>query len=303
MIGQLAFAFLAGSVATVNPCGFALLPAYMARRVAMNDGAHTARQRIGRALAAGMTMTFGLVLVFGIAGGAMALGAGWLTGVFPWTGLLIGVSLAAAGLVVLSGRHIGLSLLPRPSSATGGLRGDFLFGLGFGTASLACTLPIFLAVVGVASTGGALAGVLSVGAYAFGMGTIMVALAVAAALSKTGITVAYKGLLPYLPRIGGAFLFLSGLYVAYFWGYALFSNTFPADGNAIVAGNRISGTLRAMLSGKGGQEVVYGVLALLLVLSAWLLGRRLYSRVRGRPREAGLPSGHRGGLSSSTMED
>ncbi len=32
------FAFVAGTVATVNPCGFALLPAYLARRVGAEDG-------------------------------------------------------------------------------------------------------------------------------------------------------------------------------------------------------------------------------------------------------------------------
>ena len=40
-----------------------------------------------------------------------------------------------------------------------------------------------------------------------------------------------------------------------------------------------------------------------LTVALFVLRRRLYSRVRGRPREAGLPSGHRIGLSSSTMED
>ena len=32
------FAFVAGTVATVNPGGFALLPAYLARRVGAEDG-------------------------------------------------------------------------------------------------------------------------------------------------------------------------------------------------------------------------------------------------------------------------
>ena len=243
------------------------------------------------------------MLIFGIGGGAIVLGAGRLTSVFPWAGLLIGVALAAVGLVVLSGRRIGLGLLPQPAAAKGGLRGDLVFGLGYGTASLSCTLPIFLAVVGSATTDGALMGVLSVVAYALGMGTIVVALAVGAALSKTGLAVAFKGLLPYLPGVGGALLFLSGLYVAYFWGYTLFSDTLPADGNAIVVGERFSGTLRAWLSGTVGQVSTYGVMALLLVLSAWLLARRRSSRVRGRRQEVRLPSGHRVGLPSSVAED
>jgi cytochrome c-type biogenesis protein len=278
MIGALVFAFTAGSVATVNPCGFALLPAYLARRVAANDSTDTTREAIARALTAGAVMTFGFLLIFGLGGGAVALGASWFTKAFPWAGLAIGVALAGVGLVVLSGRRIGLGLMPQPATATSGLRGDFVFGLGYGTASLSCTLPIFLAVMGIATTDGALMGALSVGAYALGMGTIVVALAVAAALSKASLAIAFKGLLPYLPRLGGAFLFLSGLYVAYFWGYTLFSDTPPADGNAIVVGERLAGTLRAWLSGAVGQLGAYGVLVLLLILSAWLLARRVSSR-------------------------
>jgi len=303
MIGQLAYAFLAGSVATVNPCGFALLPAYLARRLAIEADARNPSDAVISALVAGSVMTFGFLLIFGLGGGAIALGAGWLTSVFPWAGLVIGVALAGVGLVVLSGRRIGLGLMPQPAAATGGLRGDLVFGLGYGTASLSCTLPIFLAVMGAATTDGALAGVLSVSAYGLGMGTVVVALAVGAALSKTGLAVAFKGLLPYLPQAGGALLFLSGLYVAYFWGYTLFSDAPSTDGNAIIVGERLSGTLRAWLGGTMGQMVTYVILTLLLTLSVWALSRRLLSNIRGRQNEAGLLRGHRVGRSSSVMED
>ena len=53
MIGMLVFAFAAGSVATVNPCGFALLPAYLARRLAVEDDARGPREAIGPALDTG----------------------------------------------------------------------------------------------------------------------------------------------------------------------------------------------------------------------------------------------------------
>jgi cytochrome c-type biogenesis protein len=303
MIGQLAFAFLAGSVATVNPCGFALLPAYLARRLAVDDDARNPSEAIGPALAAGAVMTFGFLLIFGLGGGAIALGAAWLTRVFPWAGLAIGVTLAGVGLAVLSGRRIGLGLMPRPAAAAGGLRGDLVFGLGYGTASLSCTLPIFLAVTGAATTDGALAGILSVSAYALGMGTIVVALAVGAALSKSGLAVAFKGLLPYLTRVSGALLFLSGLYVAYFWGYSLFSDALPGDGNAIVVGERLSGRIRARLGGAMGQTITYVTLTLLLVLSVWALSRRLSPRIRGLREKTGLLRGNRISRSSSTMED
>ena len=303
MIALLAFAFVAGSVATVNPCGFALLPAYLARRLAIHDDALGLSEAVVRALIAGAVMTVGFVLIFGLAGGAIMLGAGWLMSVFPWAGLVIGVMLIIAGLAVLSGRSIGLSLVPHPSSAAGGLRGDLVFGLGYGTASLSCTLPIFMAVMGTTTTDGLLSGALSLVAYALGMGTVVVSLAIGAALSRNGVAAAFRGLLPYLTRAGGALLSLSGLYVAYYWGYGLFSETIPTENNAIVIGGRLSSTLMTWLGGSTGLLGTHGVLALILVLSAWFLGRRLYSRARGRSREAGLPNEHRVGLSTSTMED
>lgn len=288
MIGQLAFAFVAGSVATVNPCGFALLPAYLARRLVIEENGRDLIDATGRAFAAGAVMTFGFLLIFGFAGGAIALGAGWLTSTFPWAGLAIGVVLAAAGLAVLSGSGIGLGLVtPQPAATTSRLRGDLVFGLGYGTASLSCTLPIFLAVMGAATTDGVMAGALSLSAYALGMGTIVAALAVGAALSRNGVTAAFGGLLPYLTRAGGALLFLSGLYVAYFWGYTLFSDALPTDGNAIIVGERLSGRLRTWLGGTVGQAVTYVVLALLLILSVWALLRRLSSKVREREQGSG----------------
>ena len=53
------------------------------------------------------------------------------------------------------------------------------------------------------------------------------------------------------------------------------------------------------LYGGGAIWLLLGALAVAL----FVLRRRLYSRVRGRPREAGLPRGRRVGPSSSTLED
>ena len=59
--------------------------------------------------------------------------------------------LAGTGLAVLAGRHVGMRLpAARPSATASGFRGDLVFGLAYGTVSLSCTLPIFLAGVYVA---------------------------------------------------------------------------------------------------------------------------------------------------------
>jgi len=75
---------------------------------------------------------------------------------------------------------------PRDVSA----RGFFLFGIAFGAASLSCTLPIFLTVVGSAFTAdGTGAGLAQFLSYALGMGSVVLALTVTAALAREGLLV------------------------------------------------------------------------------------------------------------------
>ncbi|RMD63747.1 MAG: cytochrome c biogenesis protein CcdA [Alphaproteobacteria bacterium] len=293
MIGILAFAFAAGSVATVNPCGFALLPAYLARRMTVGTPTRDLSRASLSGVAAGAAMTSGFVTVFGLGGGAVALGAGWLAAAFPWIGLTIGLGLIAAGLYALSGRRIGPGLIlpglaapaPAPPANGAGLRGDFVFGLGYAAASLSCTLPIFLAVVGAATSRGPLTGVLGVLAYALGMGSVVGTLAVAAAWTRSGIATACAGLMPYVTRIGGLLLLLSGAYVAYFWGSALGFETLPGGNAAVVAGERVSAALRSWLGGGAGQAVAYAALTVLFGLSARAMMRRR-RRSRSRIRAA-----------------
>ena len=170
--------------------------------------------------------------------------------------------------------------------------GDFAFGLRYGAVSLSCTLPIFLAVTGTAVTGGAVVSALSMMAYALGMGTIVMALALGAALSRGGIAVACKRLLPYMTRLGGALLVLSGAYVAYFTGSSLFADARSTAGSLAMTGERVVGTLRAWLGGSAGQTVAYGLLAVLAIVAVWAFWRRRAARHGGGLSGADPVQGH-----------
>lgn len=67
LTGSFALAFTAGMVATVNPCGFALLPAYLSAFVGLDDGTSRA-SAVGRALKVSAALTAGFVAVFGLFG-------------------------------------------------------------------------------------------------------------------------------------------------------------------------------------------------------------------------------------------
>jgi cytochrome c biogenesis protein CcdA len=277
------FAFVAGTVATVNPCGFALLPAYLARRIGVEDGVRRSADAVSRALVVGAVTTAGFMLVFGTIGTAIGLGARELTRALPWAGLVIGVALALAGAVVLAGGHLRLRL-PRPGSRRvgAGLRGDVLFGVGYGTASLSCTLPIFLAATGGAVTGSLAGSAISFLAYAAGMGTILTALAVAAALSQQGLARVLRRLVPYVNRAGGALLLLAGGYVVYYWAYFLWpgSETRTGGRSLIDRGESLSSQAATWLGSDSGQTVASAVLAAVAALVAWALWRWLFHPTR-----------------------
>lgn len=291
--GTVSFAFVAGTVATVNPCGFALLPAYLARRVGAEDGSRRGADAVGRALLVGGVTTAGFMLVFATIGTAIGLGARELTRALPWAGLAIGVALALAGATVLAGGHLRLRLPRLRRRSRGGLRGDVLFGIGYGTASLSCTLPIFLAATGGAVTGSLAGSALSFVAYAAGMGTILTALAVAAALSQQGLALALRRLVPYVNRASGALLLLAGAYVVYYWAFFLLpgSDTRTSGRSLIDRGELLSSRLATWLSSGSGQTAATVLLAALGVIVVWALSRSLFGSTASAEPEAARTDG------------
>jgi len=274
----MAFAFFVGTITTVNPCGFVLLPAYFARRLGTEAGAQGNKfDTVIRALTVGVAATSGFVLVFAVIGGAMVFGAHWLTSVFPWTGLIIGVVLMIIGLSVMLGLRINLPVPMRKHLAPkSDLRGDFVYGAGYAIVSLSCTLPVFMAIVGTTFSQAAVPNALNFIAFVLGVGTILTALSVSAALTRTGLERLLKRFLPYVHRASGAVLFLAGLYISSLLGSALFAANSPG-GSMLAAGERFSAILKIWLLGPAGKIITLVVLALLIFTS---IGFFLYRGIR-----------------------
>ena len=64
----LALAFTAGMVATFNPCGFSLLPAYLGAFVAGDHVESSTERRLGRAAGVSAAVAIGFVVVFSSVG-------------------------------------------------------------------------------------------------------------------------------------------------------------------------------------------------------------------------------------------
>jgi cytochrome c-type biogenesis protein len=220
------FAFGAGMVAAVNPCGFAMLPAYLSLYLGAPEeefARRTAGARALRALLVSLAVSSGFVLLFGAAGVVVAAGGHALLGAMPWVGLSIGVVLGVLGLWMLAGQSLYASFFQRIAGRLGSPKvatpkGFFLFGLGYGAASLSCTLPVFLLVVGNGiAAGGFLPAMSRFMGYALGMASVIVTLTLALALFKGGLVAWFGRIVPHVRLASAVLLLGAGVYLILYW--------------------------------------------------------------------------------------
>lgn len=219
------FAFAAGMASAVNPCGFAMLPAYLGLYLgggaAGGSGNHL--RHFPRALLVGAVVTAGFVLLFGVAGALIGLGAAFLAQALPWFGLTVGILLAIGGAWLVSGGKIYTGVAARAAAHIGeptevGIRGYFLFGVSYGVASLSCTLPIFLAVIGLSAAGSNFLSILlNFILFALGMGLVIMALTLGMAIFKGAMTRFLRRALPYIQPVGAWLMVLAGAYIIFYW--------------------------------------------------------------------------------------
>ena len=145
----IALAFAAGMVATVNPCGFAMLPAYLSYFMGMSDGEERSQvSALRSALVVGGIVSLGFLVVFGITGLLITAGFRSIIEWIPWLALVIGFGVIVLGVALLRGFDLNVSLLKAKRAQKGrDFRSVFAFGASYAVASLSCTLPVFLTVV------------------------------------------------------------------------------------------------------------------------------------------------------------
>ena len=224
-IGIFGFTYAAGMVSTVNPCGFAMLPAYLGLYLGAADaagGVASTTSRVRQAIIVGLLVTSGVLLLFGTVGIVLSAGLTTIRSVIPWLGLIIGVVLTFAGAWVLLGGKLNIGAFSRAASHMGdarktNLRGYFLFGLSYGTASLSCTLPIFIAVVGFGTTTSFLSALGQFIIYGLGMGTVILVLTLGMAVFKGAMVGGLRKALPYIQPVSAAIMILAGSYIVFYW--------------------------------------------------------------------------------------
>jgi cytochrome c biogenesis protein CcdA len=257
--GLVSLAFTAGLVAALNPCGFAMLPAYLVL-VVRGERADTSAglAGVGRALAATAGMGLGFLTVFGLFGALTISASAIVQRYVPYLTVVIGIVLVALGIWLLTGRELTL-LTPRhlggrwaPTARLGSMYG---YGVSYAIASLSCTIGPFLAVTAAGLRRGSVIGDVSIYlAYIAGLTLVVGVLAVAAAAASTAVVNRLRRILPYVNRISGALLVLVGLYVGYYGLYEIRIRTGqgkPSDALITVAGH-VQGAVAGWVYRHGG---------------------------------------------------
>ena len=227
LLAPLGFAFAAGLASSVNPCGFAMLPAYLGLYLGSDE--HEAERSVNplrhvpRALKVGGVVTAGFVVLFGLAGLIIGGVSRSVVEFIPWLGLSVGVLLTFVGAWLISGGKLYSGMAARAANRIGDTRqvsvkGYFMFGLSYGMASLSCTLPIFLAVVGTSLAVSNLPTALGQGAlFALGMGTVIIALTVGMALFKGAMVGALRKTLRFIQPVSSLLMLSAGAYIVFYW--------------------------------------------------------------------------------------
>lgn len=217
------FACAAGMVASVNPCGFFMLPAYISYHLGTEEAGfyqQPAVRRLLNGLLLGAVTTAGFFVVFALVGGIISAGGQWLARVFPFAGVAIGALMILVGLwLLVTHRTLGIIAASRVTvTPQRNLRNVFLYGVVYAIGSLSCTLPIFLVVVGSSlASQGLLASFSQFISYAMGMGTILVGVTIGAALFQGVVARWLRKAIPYVHRASALFMVGAGAYLIYYW--------------------------------------------------------------------------------------
>lgn len=280
---NLSLSFIRGLVASVNPCGFVLLPTYLMYFLGISSiegGAQ--RAPIRRALIVAMTVSAGFMLVFLVIGGISEFFTSWILANARYATGAIGVVFIVLGIAMLFGYRLPINT---PKLDHGGrdrtMTSMFVYGIAYAVASIGCTLPLFITTLfQTGRRSGYFAGVANVVAYSLGMTLVVVALTVTLAVANRGLLKVLRSSGQYVEMISGAFVLISGAYLLwYFWKVDVQEAGDPLTDGVQNLQNRLLGFLLDHWA------------TVALVLGSIVIAAALYASLRERePRDRAQPS-------------
>lgn len=215
--GVLAYNFTLGLFAFFAPCGFPMLPAYIAYYLPREAHDSNAGRSLLRGLGGGLLAALGAFLVLlSIGGLAITLGAPFKERVV-WLELVGGIVVIVLGTLMILRRGPSLKVALRPSQKKSALS-ILGFGALYAATASSCVAPVLLGVLIPAFAAPSLVdGLLQVGAYAAGMSVLLLVASVLIALSQEKLVRAMRRILPHVEPVMGTLLVAAGLYLIWYW--------------------------------------------------------------------------------------
>ena len=281
---DLAFPLAAGLIAAFNPCGFAMLPAYLSYFLGLESDNRDEREvGILDGLKVSLTLSLGFVFVFAIIGiltntiiseASIEKQAGYIT-------LGIGIILVLVGVAMVADYHPVLNV-PRIQMGTSNrqLPSIFLFGISYAFVSIGCSAPIFFLTVGGSfSRDGIINGSAVFISYALGMSIVITVLTVGISIARSSITEKYKSIMKYLNPISGIFLSISGFFLsAYGWWEIQVSRGNYGTNPLVDLSLRGSGRLSNWVNDVGGGRFAMACLMIVVGILVWATRTKRESR-------------------------
>jgi len=224
--GQISLALLAGILASFNPCGFALLPAYVGLLVLGDSNSETkssTARSYFRAIKFSFAMAIGLVTVFGSFALLISPFTNSIERYLPYVTFLIGTTLMILSVFMFLGKNLLVRKFINPNISP---TQDFLTQIGYGItyalASLSCTIGPFVAVTGAAFTDSKFSSIIgSFIIYGIGMSSSVLLVALSTvALSKVSKFNSARFYL-IVSRITSVLLLIVGAYLILYSYYEL----------------------------------------------------------------------------------
>ena len=283
---DLAFPLAAGLIAAFNPCGFAMLPAYLAYFLGHElksppDG----YQGFLNGVKVSVTLSTGFVFVFALVGiltntviaeNSIEERAGYIT-------LPIGIILILLGLAMISGYQPNIKIPGlHIKNFNRQLPSIFLFGVSYAIVSIGCSAPIFFITVGSSfSRDGVINGVAVFITYALGMSIVVTFLTISLALTRTMIAKNMRRILPYLSPISGLLLTGAGFFLAsYGWWEIQVSKGNYSSNTFVDLSLRGSGRLSTWVDNVGSGRFAMACLMLVLLSFVWVLTSQFQANSR-----------------------
>lgn len=213
-LSVLTLVLTAGAVALFSPCGYPMLPGYVAYYLGT-------KRSMSRSVLGGVACTLGLLSIFLTFGILVSVAGSMVYPYIPYFELVAGIMVIIMGIAMLANLQLHLPSLPLTATKYRGVLGLYCYGLLYGLATLSCTAPIFITILFMAlSTGGIIAGIIIYVIYGVGMGIPLVVTTILIHKAKDYVDYLIRRLVGYtrwFNVVGGMVLITIGVYLVLYY--------------------------------------------------------------------------------------